>query len=354
MTTLTDNLLLLTGQSNQPDYEIQLLARLSEQVSRVGMYFDRTALANFYVALKSKPLAILTGPVQSGKIALVQCLAHTLMGGDCQQCQVMVGHPWSFGNSENLTLFIEAQMRCNTEKLLGLIEEARRPENTHKVYMACITRISPAELLSFFTEVSYQLRHGQLMRLGDVHFSVPIPFPPNLFLIGTMDTERFDWWDSDLLANTTVIQTAKMSLPPCKFQKTTSIYEEQEFLCSRVRSRQAAYSKIHAILRWHREPLKPLTHVEALLREEVGPFLNGLVDETIEYLANSWSRLGNGLFASSTPENLAIALDLAISQILLPGAVDTIWRIEVLREQLHSVLAGQFPRSNAFINSLAE
>jgi hypothetical protein len=78
------------------------------------------------------------------------------------------------------------------------------------------------------------------------------------------------------------------------------------------------------------------------------------MDETIGYLANSWSRLGNGLFAPSTPDNLAIAIDLAFSQILLPGVVDTIRRIDILREQLHSVLAGQFPRSNAFINSLAE
>src|SRR4030067_714707 len=103
MITLTDTPLLLTGQSIQPDYEIQLLTRLSEQASQVGIRFDRTAIANFYVALKSKPLAILTGPAQSGKIALVQCLAHTLMGADCggrddrMQCQVMVGHPWSFG-----------------------------------------------------------------------------------------------------------------------------------------------------------------------------------------------------------------------------------------------------------------
>jgi hypothetical protein len=196
MTTLTDNPLLLTGQSIQPDYEIQLLAGLSEQANQVGICIDRTAITNFYVALKSKPLAILTGPAHSGKIALVQCLAHNLMGGNCQQCQVMVGHPWSFGHTENLTLLIEAQMRCNTEKLLGLIEEAWRPGNAHRVYIACITRISPAELLSFFTEVSFQLKHGQLMRFGDVHFSEPIPFPPNLFLIGTMDTERFDWWDA--------------------------------------------------------------------------------------------------------------------------------------------------------------
>jgi hypothetical protein len=94
MKTLTDNPLLLTGRSIQPDFEIQLLARLSEQASQVGICYDRTAIVNFYVGLKTKPLTILTGPAQSGKIVLVQCLAHTLMGGDCQQCRVMVGYPW--------------------------------------------------------------------------------------------------------------------------------------------------------------------------------------------------------------------------------------------------------------------
>jgi hypothetical protein len=192
------------------------------------------------------------------------------------------------------------------------------------------------------------------MRFGDVHFIEPIPFPPNLFLIGTMDTERFDWWDSDLLANTIVIQTAKMTLPPCKFPKNSAVSTEQEFLHSCIRGRKAVYFKIHSILRWQRQPLRPLMQIEALLREEVGSFLYRLMGETIVYLANSWSRLGNGLFAASTPDNLAIALDLAVSQILLPGVVDTIRRVEVLREQLHSVLAGQFPRSNAFIYSLAK
>jgi hypothetical protein len=94
--------------------------------------------------------------------------------------------------------------------------------------------------------------------------------------------------------------------------------------------------------------------IEALLREEVGSLLYWLVDETIVYLANSWSRLGNGLFAPSISDNLAIALDLAFSQVLLPGVVDPIRRTDGLRERMQNILAGQFPRSNAFINSLIE
>lgn len=192
------------------------------------------------------------------------------------------------------------------------------------------------------------------MRLGDVHFSEPIPFPPNLFLIGTMDTRNFDWWDRDLLANTTVIQTTTTTVPIYKHPQGSNISGEREFLNVRIRNRQAAYYKIHAILGQQQQPLRPLMQIETLLRVQVGSILYWPMDETIGYLANSWSRLGNGLFSPCIPENLAIALDLAFSQILLPRVVDRIRRFDHLREQLHNILAGRFPHTKAFINSLAE
>ena len=98
----------------------------------------------------------------------------------------------------------------------------------------------------------------------------------------------------------------------------------------------------------------PLIQVEALLREHAIPNLHWLMDEVMLYLANSWSRLDNGLFDPSDPRNLTIALDLAISQILLPGTADMLRRLGILREQLHNLLAGQFPRSAAFVYSFAE
>ena len=154
--------------------------------------------------------------------------------GDCARCQMMVGHPWTFGKSENLAMFTEVHTRNTTEKLLGLIEEAWLPENARRVFIACLTRISPAELLAFFTEVAEQLGHGQLVRLGDLHFSEPIPFPPNLFLIGTMDTLDFDWWDHGLLSKTTIVQwPTAVALSPASPDETTLPWEGGflRFLC---------------------------------------------------------------------------------------------------------------------------
>lgn len=333
----------------QPDHEVEMITGLSHAAGNAGIGLDKTAIVNFYVALKSKPLAILTGPKQTGKIELIHWLANTLTESDDQRYQMMAGHPWSFEKSENVALFTEAQMRFTTDKLLFMIEEAWHPENAQRVFIACITRISPAELLSFFTEVAFQIRDGKFGHLGDVCFSKPVPFPPNLFLIGTMDTSSFDWWDNDLLSETTIIRLADSSAFACPAEEGIAPLDERVFLNSCVRTRQAAFCRVHAILKKLHQPLRPLLIIETLLKAHGIPLSNQVIEDAIVYLANSWSWLGNGLFNPEISKNLAIALDLVISQILLPRAVEKINRLSILREQLLSVFDGQFPRSYAFI-----
>lgn len=353
MTTLTDYSLLRTGQPIQPDHEIQLLARLSDQTSLDGFYLDRTAIANLYVALKSKPLAVITGPAQSGKIALVRGLAQSLVEPGSLRVQMLTGHPWWAEGSDGIAEHTRLHARFSTEKILSIIEEAGQPDNTHQVFIVCLTHISPAELLSFFTDVAFQLRHGQIMKLGDTHFSEPIPFPPNLRIIGTMDTPTFDWWDNDLLLSTTVIQSPEVGvLRDLKFNKHGFQLDEYEFLQSCIYSRNAAYRKVFPVLRRQRQPLYPLLQVEAILKRYI-PSLELLMDEVMIYLANSWSKSGNGLFHSVPDRNLTIALDLAIAQILLPRAVDAIRNLEILRNRLINVLLGQFWHSAAFVTALA-
>lgn len=349
MLTWTANSNLQTALPTQLDHEVEIIASLTQAAGEAGIGLDRNAIANIYVSLKSKPLAILIGPKLIGKIALIRRLAQFLTESDYRQCQMMAGHPWSFEKSENVALFAEAQMRFNTDKLLSIVEDAWHPENAHRVFIACITRISPAELLSFFTEVALQIRNGQIMQLGDVHFSKSIPFPPNLFIIGTMDTVSFEWWDSDLLSETNIIQLAGSSAFTCPSEDGPVCLDAREFLSSCVRAKQAAYCRIHSILRRLRQPLRPLLMIDALLKAYNVPLSNLAIEDAIIYLANSWSRLGNGLFDPETPKNLAITLDLVILQILLPRAVDKLHHLGILREQLLGVLADQFPRSYAFV-----
>lgn len=342
-----------TNQASQTDHEAVFIASLHDAMIEDDIPIGQDEIANFYVALKSKPLTILAGPAQSGKIALVQGLTQLLVERESLRFQMFTGHPWWAERSDGIASHTGLHARFSTEKMLSIIEEAGQPENTHQIFIACLARISPAELLSFFTEVAFQLQHGQVMRLGDTHLSVPIPFPPNLRIIGTMDTPSFGWWDKDLLLNTTVIQWAPAGvLQGALFNRGVRL-DEYEFFQSSIRNRDAAYYKIFPYLKQQRQPLYPLLRVEAILKR-YATSLELVTDEIMIYLANSWTRLGRGLFHPLPDRNFAIALDLAIAQILLPRAADAIQSIKTLRKRLNLVFADQFRHSTAFVSGLSD
>ena len=351
--TLIHSSTLLVGQHFQVDPEDELVKHLAKSVSHAGMYSDHDSVVNFYVSLKSKPLAILVGSEQIGKIATVQCLARVLVGGDYLQSQIMEGHPWSAVKG-NVTYFTGIHTRFNSEKMLCLIEEAWQRENAGKVFLACMTRISPAELEEFFAAIAFQLHHGQIVRFGDVHFSRPIPFPPNLFFIGTMDITCFDWWDSDLLSNTNVIHWPEKPVSHSFCTATAENFPSGEhfFLGSIVRNEQDVYRKLHPLLAWQREPILPLFLVKSLFEEEGIPIPQTLMNEALTYLANSWSRQGYGLFHPSSSDNLAVAIDFAIAQTFLPRAGRWIQRSRSLQARLDKLLSPSYSRSTAVLAAI--
>jgi hypothetical protein len=337
------------------DPEQEIVARLIEAIGEAGLSVDPISIVNFYVALKSKPLAILAGPAQSGKIALVKSLTHILTGGDCLRCQTLIGHPYWAARSPNVALFTEAHTRLNASKILALIEEAWEPENADKVFHACLTRITPAELLGFFSDVAFQVRHGEIMQLPSIHLTEPMPYPPNLSLIGTMDTVRFDWWNADLLSMTTVIQWPSVEVHPVTSDYRTEAVPsgEAEFLRSRVRNKKLARRKLDQILGWRLQPIEPLRRVRELLEKTaIRRLPQPVMDEVMIYLANSWSQAGAGLFDPQRQRNVMIALDLVIAQTLLPHLGEVLSQSAALVERLGELLCGQFPHSEAFLTSL--
>ncbi len=336
------------------DHETALVASLSRMMLKAGFCISQADLVNFYVALKSKPLAILASSGLAGETCLIQSFARSIIGQDYLRLQLIPGHPWWIEGRSNGAQSAVLHERFVTEKVLSIIEEASQPENSKKVFIACLTKISPAELLSFFSEVAFQLQHGQIMRIGDTHFSEPKPFPSNMFMIGTMDTSSFEWWNDDLLSNTSVIQWLCAGIPNQPHTDQDDVIEEEdEFLQSCIRNRDSAYRKIYPVLRQYRHPLISLMKLQALLRGHISETLDSVTDEIMIYLANSWSKLGNGLFHPSPTRNLTIALDIAISQIVLPRAIDVIRGVDALREQLVNTLMNQFPRSTAFVADLS-
>jgi len=335
--------------------EQDIIARLVQPAQEAGATNDTVAAVNFYVALKSKPITLLTGPAQSGKVALVENLAHLLTGCDYSQCQMLIGHPQWTAPSPQAAFFEQVHKRWNASKILALIEEAWQPENAGKVFHACLTRITLAELTGFFSEVASQLRHGHIMRLPSFHLSHPVPFPPNLSLIGTMDTLRADGWDADLLSMATIIQwpDVQAALDTDCHSPSKVAGAESEFLRSRIRTERTARRKLHRIMGWQLHGLQPLYQIADQLREYAIRLPRSVIGEAIVYVANAWSRQGIGLFDPATPRNAAISLDLAIAQTILPRITDVLRQSAAVRGQVMEILQKHSPRSLAFMGSLA-
>lgn len=336
------------------DAELELIDRLAAGVLEVGTRVDRINVANLYVALKHRPIAIVAGPVGTGKAALVNCLANLLAGGNGLQIQLLSGHAWYAGVSPCSTVLIGMHNRLITEKLLAVIDEALQPENAQRIFVVGLLRISPAELLSFFTEVAYQVRHDEIMRIGDAHLSAPLPFPPNLLLIGTLDTEDFVWWDEDLLSGATVIEwpanvSVQQPVATCESPNLS-----REFIHSSIRSHQKACEKLFSVVEGTKQPLRAIMLIQGVIQEYGLEFSPALLDEVILYLANAWSQQGSGLFDDSKSRNLAIASDLAVTQLVLPHYLEEIRSSGSLHGDLCSILDAHLPRSSAFLGSHSE
>ncbi|GEM_PF-124702 len=341
-----------TGAQSGP--ECDKVTGLIDRAAEMGLQADPASIVNCYVALKSKPLAILIGPSESGKLALVQSLV-SVLGGESLHCQILDGHAWWAGQTGNVGLFAEAQTRLIAGKILALIEEAWQPENAQRVLIACLMRISPDELRGFFSEVAFQLRHGQIMHLPCAHLTEPIPYPPNLLLIGTMDSARFDWTDKVLLSKTTIIDwphTAPASIK-CIPRRTGMLDGESMFLRSCIRDLISARRQVHRLLRGQRQALRPVLHVEQLLRHHGIYLPSSIRDEIAVYLANAWSLEGVGLFDRNNRMNTEVAYDFAMAQIILPHLAEIIQASPPLRGELRAALE-PFPHAGAFMDNLDE
>lgn len=337
------------------DLEGAVLRHLIQAAQDAGIHADRVAITNLFVSLKSNPLAILVGPTHTDKIAIIEQFVRTINGKDPLRFQIMAGHTWWANRSENVAQFTEAQTRWNTSKLIDLIQEAGLPENYRRLYFACMTRISPAELNEFFSGLAYQIQRGQIIHIGQTHLSEPVVFPPNMFLIATMDEEHFNGLDEDLIAQTSIIHwdPENTAIPYPVFEIPTRLNNETTFLESCLRKTQPAFQKLYHLLKNQHEAILPLFEVMNVLQKHKILLPHVIIHEAIVYLANSWSKRGTGLFSQATTSNLNIALDLTIIQLLLLPVNKMICDSARLRRHLNEILSGQFPRSTAFVKSMA-
>ncbi len=327
---------------NEP--EVRLVERFARQIQTTVPHIERSFAVSFYVAMKTKQITILVGPANAGKRAVVQAFGHSFSGGDYRRFQEMVGHAWWASLTQHSGLYSEAQQRLNDDKLLGLFEEALRPENADHLYTASLTRISPAEVAGLFSLLAAQQRHRRMMRLPTRHLDSLMPYPENLRVIGTLDGALPTPLQDDILASVTVIDWPYTGATPRITPTTLAPYGcEKLFLASCARSRPAAISRLAAI----GDVLPMLTGVlwglvSSLERHGIA-CADAIADDVIRYAANAWVAQGPGLFAEQESWNLVFALDFALCYYLMPRINYLLASQPELRLDLLDWCAGRYP-----------
>ena len=340
--------------SNGRSGERELLARLVQTIRGAGLPVDSPWITHLYITLKSKPMAVLVGPPDSGKRSLVRCLAEVLTDGQPSRYLPVSGHAWWSGKCHNPALFIEAQTRLNAERILALVEEAWLPRNMGRVFIACVSQISPAELSGFFAELGYQLQHDELIRLPGAHLARPVPYPRNLLVIGTLDRNWLDWCDEQLHGATGLIPcdwpagldgsarpgiSPRIDPPACAFPR------------SWVRSDEAAYRKLVQCPGKGQQLAGLMRRLDSRLHNRGLELSHWVTRSAAIYLANAWSDNGDGLFAAESQANLAIAMDMALAQVVLPPLAGALRASLSLRCAILRELEG-FPRGRALVERL--
>lgn len=281
------------------------------------------ALANFFVAAKSCRRLILAGPSGSGKLALAR-LVSELLGGDTRM-KAMVGHArWAAGSAQSAML-VEAQTRLNKNALFGLIEEAWLPEQQDRPFVACLERISPAEIDSFFTPEGLNLLYHQFLGWRATKGLPQLPLPPNLTLIATLDTERFRWWDTSLAGSVLVVPW-----PASAFRASSRPWAwERPGLCSgsflrdSIREPGPAHARLRQLLPPTATPFERLLQVANALEEAGLSVPRAVMNRVTVFAANAWNRTDAGIFSLEPLATFDCALQLGIIQHVLPWLAAT-------------------------------
>ena len=137
------------------------------------------------------------------------------------------------------------------------------------------------------------------MRIGDTHLSTPVFFPPNLILIGTMDTADFDWWDEDLLSGVTVIDWFGDVDIPLAVTASESQNFGHTFLRPSLRSSRKGYKKFLSMMTGIKQPLQTAMTLRSVFRTHGVEFPQDLLDEVMRYHAQSLVRAGEWFIQSS-------------------------------------------------------
>ncbi len=334
-----------------PLTETALLTALEEYALGQGFTFAPHVLRSYYVSLKTRPFAILSGVSGTGKTKMAELLAEALTGHNPAQFRLLPVRPdWT----DSTPLFGYHNVLANRYVATPFLDMARTaglPENRDRAFFICLDEMNLARVEHYLADYLSALESRG--RRVPLHEDTPdLVLPPNLFVTGTVNVDEtthafsrkvldrantLDFDAAPLLltgmaggAKGLVRLDDELNAPPARRQTL--------FLRARVPNVGRARERLSQI-----DPAFPARALGLLqsVNDRLYPprlhFAYRVRDDVLMFLANSFdAETGAGLLLPDPGENFALGLDLQIHQKVLPKLNGVAELLESLLRELQA------------------
>lgn len=174
------------------------LPRVKAYMASQGFHYSLPEVANFYLCMRTKPLAMLAGISGTGKTQLVRQFAKAIGYGDSDHCVLIAVRP-DWADSSDLIGYANIQGKFETKPLLDVM--ARAIEHPDELYFVILDEMNLARVEHYFSEflsfIETRERDNDdvivtepLISRADVNGGRPVYLPQNLMVVGTVNMDE--------------------------------------------------------------------------------------------------------------------------------------------------------------------
>ena len=173
------------------------LAHVQKYMSAKGFDYSLSDIANFYLAMRTKPLVILAGISGTGKTQIVRQFAKAIGYGDERHCVLIPVRP-DWADNTDLVGYRNIQGEFEQQKLLKVLQDALA--HPDEPFFVILDEMNLARVEHYFSDFLSVLetreRKGELINTeavvddSTVNRGVPVTIPQNLMIIGTVNMDE--------------------------------------------------------------------------------------------------------------------------------------------------------------------
>lgn len=291
-----------TSTSKRFTKENQIIQHIHKFCLSKGFQYDIKDIANFYLALKTKPLVILAGISGTGKTQLVRLFAEAIGYGDADHCMIIPVKPdWT--DNGDLIGYNNLGQVFEKKKVIDIILKAK--ENPDEPFFIILDEMNLARVEHYFSDFlsimetrkfdeEGDIKTDALLRDNDVGMNTPdreklidLGIPKNLYVVGTvnMDETTFPFSKKVLdRANSIEMNRVYLEFKPrsADVQPLNNIYND--FLeCTKINSSHLTEEEITEL----KPVISKLSEINDCLKMADLQFAYRIRDEICFYMLNS-------------------------------------------------------------------